>query len=91
MNQHFRKIFSNDTIVLDGNEFIDCIFINMRLVFAGGHFDFSNPTFENCTWTLAGGALETARFLKFALMGPGAPPVPPSSGSVLDSDRSARL
>ena len=82
----YNQTFVDDTIVLDGRNFVNCTFINCLLIFAGGHFEWTNPTRVNCRWKIAGDALETTRFMAMiATLDPASLPVLPTDGIMPDS------
>lgn len=60
-----RMPFENQRVELDGNEFVDCIFTNCTLVFAGTQrvVWMGNRNID-CTWKFEGSALLTVLFLK---------------------------
>lgn len=37
-----KKTFQKQTVAIDGNEYIDCVFIDCDLKYAGGEFSFAN-------------------------------------------------
>jgi hypothetical protein len=49
LNDIVKKTFKNETVVLDGNNFVNCIFNNCTMQYGGGLFNLSHPTFvPNC-------------------------------------------
>jgi hypothetical protein len=55
----------NETIVLDGNEFIACKFQNCQLVYRGGEMPrLQHCHFTQCSWHLEEAAQRTVRFLR---------------------------
>lgn len=82
----YDETFVDDTIVLDGKKFVNCTFIRCLLIFAGGHFEWTNPKRVDCRWKMAGDALETTRFIEMiATLDPKTLPILPTSGVMPDS------
>lgn len=58
------KEFTNETVVIDGEEYETCTFEGCRLVFAGGTVpEFYDCVFRECDWSLIGAAENTVGFL----------------------------
>lgn len=56
--------FTNETVVLDGNEYLNCTFNNCELVFRGTDtVSLHGVTANNCRWTFAGAAGLTVKFM----------------------------
>jgi hypothetical protein len=65
MGRHRGDIFSNQSVELDGNEFVDCVFNNCELVYAGGPPPtLTNNSFLGVKFSFRGCAANTAAFLK---------------------------
>ena len=56
-----NKAFENETIELDGNDFIDCTFKNCKFVYAGGDFNIERIRFDSLELTAEGAAPRTVR------------------------------
>ena len=57
--------FNHETVVLDGESFIDCQFQDCRLVYSGGQApSFKDCKFVKCEWKIDGAAAETMEHLK---------------------------
>ncbi len=64
MAQHQGAAFANETVVLDGNEYLNCTFTNCEIVFnATGTVSMNGVTANNCRWTFDGAAGLTVKFL----------------------------
>jgi predicted nucleotide-binding protein len=70
--KHVGKTFENGELTLDGNEYQDCKFENVKLIFgAMGPLGMSNCEFVSCTWSLTGPAAHTISFLSGVYNGVG--------------------
>lgn len=59
-----RSTFKNVREVLDGKQYISCVFENCELVFAAtAPVGLTNCTFKDVRWTLEGAAALTMQFL----------------------------
>jgi len=67
--RHTKKTFSGDEVLLDGNEYYYCIFINCRMVYRGGVGDLVGCTFNNTEWVFSGSAGNTLSFFKKLYVG----------------------
>jgi hypothetical protein len=55
----------NESVILDGNEFIDCKFHNCELIYRGGELPkLERCEFTQCSWKLDGAAKQTILFLR---------------------------
>ena len=64
MAQHEGAAFTNDTVVLDGNEYRNCTFTNCHIVFnANAPVSLHGINFNDCRWTFDGPAGLTVNFL----------------------------
>lgn len=60
-NQTIKKCH----VSLDGETFIQCSFINCKLIYSGlMPISLKNCTFENCNWSFSGPAKNTITFMK---------------------------
>lgn len=51
--------------MLDGNEFIGCVFTNVELIYRGGSIPvLDSNTISGCLWRFEDGALRTVDFLR---------------------------
>jgi hypothetical protein len=58
------KQFTNQTIRVDENEFVNCKFVECRLIFTGaGSASFQSCLFERCEWIFDGAAENTIQYL----------------------------
>jgi hypothetical protein len=66
MKQVFdRQTFTGDTVVIDENRFIKCVFISCILRYCGGDWDINDCRIsEDCSWSFGGPAYKTAALLK---------------------------
>ena len=62
--RHENKAFENETVTLDGNEFIDCTFKSCRFVYAGGEFNIERIRFDSLELTVEGAAARTVMLLQ---------------------------
>ena len=62
--RHENKTFENETITLDGNDFIDCTFRNCRFLYAGGDFNIERIRFDSLELTAEGAAARTVMLLR---------------------------
>lgn len=70
MAKHTGEHFENKDVVLDGNEFVDCTFKNVALVYSGGQIPaIQNCNFEAFALRFDGPARNTLEFLR-GLSGP---------------------
>jgi hypothetical protein len=59
-----KKLFENKTVVVDGNEYVNCTFRNVVLVFRGTTaVSMKGCELFDTNWELQGPALRTVRFL----------------------------
>ena len=64
MVRHQDATFTNQLVVLDGNDYVNCSFTNCELVFRGTDTVSMNGfTADNCRWTFDGAAGLTLKFL----------------------------
>jgi hypothetical protein len=55
----------NETVVLDGNEFVGCTFQSCKLVYKGGELPrLQRCHFARCSWHLEEAAQRTIQFLR---------------------------
>jgi hypothetical protein len=59
-----NKAFENETITLDGNDYIDCTFRNCRFLYAGGDFNIERIRFDSLELTAEGAAARTVMLLR---------------------------
>jgi hypothetical protein len=59
------QALGHQTVVLDGNEYIDCQFESCQLIYKGGELPRLNRCqFVRCSWHLEDAAQRTIRFLR---------------------------
>jgi hypothetical protein len=64
MTQHVGETFTNQTVVLDGNDYRNCTFTNCEIVFNGtASVSLNGISFNNCQWTFDGPAGLTINFM----------------------------
>ena len=64
MALHEGASFSNETVVLDGNEYRNCTFTNCEIIFgATAGVSLNGISFNNCRWTFTGPAGTTINFM----------------------------
>jgi len=62
---HKEQKLVNDTVVLDGNEFVNCEFDNCKMVYRGGDMPrLQHCHFVRCTWHLEDAAQRSVLFLR---------------------------
>jgi hypothetical protein len=56
---------TNESIVIDGHEFVECEFVNCRLIYGGGELPrLQHCHFTGCQWQLDEAARRTIQFLR---------------------------
>ena len=64
MAQHEGETFTNETVVLDGNEYLNCTFTDCELFFHGTAGEsLHGITLNDCRWTFDGPAGLTINFM----------------------------
>ncbi len=64
MTQHVGETFTNQTVVLDGNDYRNCTFTNCEIVFNGtASVSLNGISFNDCQWTFDGPAGLTINFM----------------------------
>ena len=64
MAHHQGAAFTNETVVLDGNEYLNCTFTNCELIFRGTDgVALHGIDFNGCRWTFEGPAGLTINFM----------------------------
>jgi hypothetical protein len=59
-----NETFREQTIAIDGNQYINCTFIQCRIIFSGYEVGvFDGCTFVRCAWGFAGSAANTLNYL----------------------------
>lgn len=56
MTTFTKSKFINSTVVLDGNEYIECEFTKCRIVITRGNFKLEDSNFDSCAFEFAGEA-----------------------------------
>lgn len=69
-------------VVVDGNQYIDCLFIECELVYRGGECNFQSAT-RSCSWFFEGPARNTIRILRELGILDGPPPQFPAPGDAV--------
>ncbi len=64
MAQHQGATFANETVALDGNDYLNCTFNNCEIVFSGtASVNLNGVNFNDCRWTFEGPAGMTVNFM----------------------------
>lgn len=63
MNVVEGKTITSKRILLDGNQYVNCLFIDCELVYRGGTCNFHSNT-RRCTWLFEGPAMNTIGILR---------------------------
>ncbi len=64
MAQHQGATFANETVALDGNDYLNCTFTNCEIVFSGtASVNLNGVNFNDCRWTFEGPAGMTVNFM----------------------------
>ncbi len=64
MAQYQGATFTNETVVLDGNDYRNCTFTDCVIVFRGtAAVSLNGVTANNCRWTFEGAAGLTVKFM----------------------------
>ena len=64
MPKHNQKTYRDQTVVLDGNEFDQCVFENCTLEYQGVKVvNLSGSTLNNCQWSFKGPAANAVQFM----------------------------
>ncbi|MBB6095250.1 hypothetical protein HNQ60_004140 [Povalibacter uvarum] len=59
-----KQTFRNETVTLDGNEFIECTFAGCRFQYSGGDFNIDRIRFDSLEFTVDGPAARTVLLLQ---------------------------
>ena len=59
-----KQSFTNETVTLDGNEFIDCNFSKCTFEYGGGDFNIERIRFDTLGFTVSGPAMRTVLLLR---------------------------
>lgn len=64
MPRHSQKTYRDQTVVLDGNEFDQCLFENCTLEYQGLRpIQLLGSTLNNCRWSFKGPAANAIQFM----------------------------
>jgi hypothetical protein len=58
-----KKTITSKRVFLDGNEYLNCLFIDCELIYRGGACTFQSNT-RRCSWFFAGPAMNTIGILR---------------------------
>jgi len=62
--RHKNKTFRKKTVLLDGNEYISCRFLDCTIEYrGGGNIVLDSNSFQGCRWSFAGEAANTLAFM----------------------------
>jgi len=65
MTKNVKNKYTNSTVKLDNNDFVDCSFDKCTLEYAGeGPVSITGCTFNNVQWVFVGAAQQTLQFLQ---------------------------
>ena len=59
-----KQTFRNETVTLDGNDFIECTFVGCRFQYSGGDFNIDRIRFDSLEFTVDGPAARTVMLLR---------------------------
>jgi hypothetical protein len=59
-----NKVFANELITLDDNEFVDCTFTGCTFRYNGGQFNISRIAFDSMRFEMEGAAARTVLLLQ---------------------------
>jgi len=72
MGKHIDQLFLEQSIVIDGDEYIGCTFSRCKLVYAGGTLPMLvNNSYKDCQWAFDGPAARTIQFMGLLYTGGG--------------------
>ncbi len=57
------KTITSQRVLLDGNEYLNCLFIDCELIYRGGACTFQSNT-RRCSWFFEGAAMNTIGILR---------------------------
>jgi hypothetical protein len=64
MARHEGETYTNERVVLDGNDYVNCTFTNCEVVFGGtASVTLNGVNFNDCRWTFEGPAGMTINFM----------------------------
>ena len=64
MPKHIQKTYRDQTVVLDGNDFAQCVFENCTLEYQGVKaVNLTGNTLNNCQWSFKGPAANAVQFM----------------------------
>ena len=70
---HEKKVYTDETVTIDNNEYIMCTFNDCEIVYAAtGHVGLQSCVFNNVKWRFTGAAANTIAFLTGLYQGAGA-------------------
>jgi hypothetical protein len=58
-----KKTITSKRVLLDGNEYLNCLFIDCELIYRGGACTFESNT-RRCSWFFEGPAMNTIGILR---------------------------
>jgi len=59
-----KQTFQDETVVLDGNQFVECTFVRCKFQYSGGDFDIDRIRFDSLEFTVDGPAAKTVLLLR---------------------------
>jgi len=64
MEKHINQLISDQSIVVDEDEYIGCTFTRCQLIYKGGGLPMLvNNSFKECQWNFDGPAARTVQFM----------------------------
>jgi hypothetical protein len=65
MARHAAKVFAKETVHVDGQEYIDCEFLQCEMVYGGGALPvLRGCNLDSCRWKLEGAAGRTMALMR---------------------------
>jgi hypothetical protein len=59
-----KQTFRNEVVTLDGNDFVECMFIGCKFHYSGGDFNIDRIRFDSLEFTVEGPAAKTVLLLR---------------------------
>jgi hypothetical protein len=64
MAKHHKTTFTDESLVVDGNEYTGCRFVRCEIIFAGGSLPTMDSNFfDECRWKFDGPAARAIQFM----------------------------
>lgn len=65
MEEIRKQVIENETLLMDGKNFIECTITNCTLIFSGGDYAWTDTEFDMCILQFVGEAARTISFLGY--------------------------